>query len=109
MTDPDTQLMAAAFNGITDVLAKIHSEFKTMAYSVVLLLMMVIAGCTCFILGSVSRTEERLLGNQERMLILMRNMSDGFQMHQNVNVAPGRTFNDNVRDVLIKRGDVHKE
>lgn len=116
MSDPDTQLMADAFNSITNVLAKIHSEFKTMAYSVVFLLVLTIAGCTCFLMSRNSRTEERLMAQQERLtsqqgqlLDQLRKLADGIHMNQNVNVNPPRTPADNAREILQKQGFIERD
>lgn len=110
MSDEQTQLLAQAFHSVQTVLSKIHSEFKTMALIVVLLVVAEIAGATWFVVHTTGQAESRMIElqlqsskMQLQMIDQLKSITEGMNINQNVWIDKPNSKEDVIERDMIRR------
>lgn len=102
----DWSLVADAFRSVADVLKQIHAIFVVVVLMSIMILVGSIAGAAWILLVAIDRMEQRSILRDKELVIGLRAISDRLQVNQVVTVAPQRTRDDNIRDILRKQGQI---
>lgn len=104
--DDDWPLVANAFRSVVDVLRQQNTIFILVVVMSTVLLVAMIGSATGLVMWAVHRMEGRMVERDIQAMIRLQQITDRMQVQQTVTVSPGRTRDDNVRDVLKNQGAI---